>query len=233
LKRTNVGDLDVVLTGGTDREGGGHGPVVVLLHGFGAPGEDLVGLWRVLRAPPETRFVFPAGLLSLASEGYGPGRAWWRIDMAAIQRGEPRLVTEVPKGLAEARTAVNALLDYIENEWKVPSGRVVLGGFSQGAMLSLDVALRRRSTLGGVVLMSGTLIAADEWRTLLGAGPLPPMFQSHGREDPLLPFAVAEALRDTLMKAGAEVTWVPFRGGHEIPGGVLDGVGAFFERVLR
>jgi phospholipase/carboxylesterase len=139
LKRTKIGDLDVVLTGGTDREGGGDGPVVVLLHGFGAPGEDLVGLWRVLRVPPETRFVFPAALLSLASEGYGPGRAWWRIDMAAIQRGEPRLVTEVPNGLAEARGAVNAVLDQIEQGWKVPSSRIVLGGFSQGAMLSLDV----------------------------------------------------------------------------------------------
>ena len=61
MRTTTLGQLTVHLTGGTDREGGGDGPLVVLLHGFGAPGTDLVPLWRELRAPPGTRFAFPAG----------------------------------------------------------------------------------------------------------------------------------------------------------------------------
>jgi len=235
VRRTKIASLDVVLAGGSDREGGGDGPVVVLLHGFGAPGDDLVALYRVLAAPPGTRFVFPAAVLSLAAEGFGDGRAWWRIDMAAIQRGEPRLTTQVPDGLIEARTAVESLLAHVETAWNVPPSKIVLGGFSQGAMLSLDVALRRKTPLAGVVLLSGSIIAEPEWSSLLAApGGRPPLavFQSHGNADPLLPFSVAEALRDLLRSAGADVTWCPFRGGHEIPGGVLDELGRFLGRVL-
>jgi phospholipase/carboxylesterase len=232
MKNTKLGSLDVVLTGGTDREGGGDGPVVVLLHGFGAPGDDLVPLWRVLDVPPETRFVFPAAPLSLASEGYGPGRAWWRIDMMALQRGGPRLTKTVPPGLVEARGAVDEVLDRIEIDWAVPSSRLVLGGFSQGAMLSLDVALRRTQALRGVALMSGSLIAEDEWRGLIaGRGPLK-VFQSHGEADPLLPFVIAEQLRDLLRSSGSDVVWCPFRGAHEIPPVVLAGLGKFLRTAL-
>jgi len=237
MKRTKIGALDVVFTGGSDGDGGGDGSVLVLLHGFGAPGEDLVGLWRALNVPRATRFVFPAALLSLASEGYGPGRAWWRIDMMALQRGDKRLTTDVPVGLEEARAAVDAVLDHIETDWKVPASRIVLGGFSQGAMLSLDVSLRRKTSLAGVAILSGSMIAEAEWRACLAIAPTPerpatPVFQSHGNADPLLPFAVSEALRDALRAAGRDVTWCPFRGGHEIPPPVLEGLGQFVSRVL-
>jgi phospholipase/carboxylesterase len=237
MKRTRIGSLDVVLAGGTDHDGGGEGPVVVLLHGFGAPGEDLVGLWRALAVPRETRFVFPAAVLSLASEGYGPGRAWWRIDMEAVMRGERRLATDVPAGLDAARGAVVALIDHIEADWKVPASRIVLGGFSQGSMLAVDVALRRgagKLPFAGVAVLSGCAIAEGEWRALLPSlpAPKPPVFQSHGEADPILPFALGEGLRDTLRAAGFDVTWVPFRGGHEIPPVVLDGLGAFLARTL-
>jgi len=235
MKKAKIGSLDVVLAGGSDREGGGDGPVVVLLHGFGAPGEDLVSLFRVLDVPAGTRFVFPAAVLSLASEGYGAGRAWWRIDMAAIQRGDVRLTTTVPEGLEVARAAIDGLLDHVETTWNTPASRIVLGGFSQGAMLSLDVALRRKTPPKGVALLSGSLIAEPEWRALL-ATPLAAgaraVFQSHGSLDPILPFSVAEALRDLLRSAGADVTWCPFRGGHEIPPPVLDGLGRFITGAL-
>jgi phospholipase/carboxylesterase len=225
----------VVLTGGSDREGGGDGPVVVLLHGFGAPGDDLVPLWRVLDVAPGTRFVFPAAVLSLAAEGYGPGRAWWRIDMEAIQRGDRRLTSAIPEGLEVARAGVDSVLDLIASDWKVPASRIVLGGFSQGAMLSLDVALRRKTPLAGVALMSGSIIAEAEWQKLLApprAAGSPAIYQSHGSADPLLPFAVAEALRDMLRAAGLEVTWCPFRGGHEIPPNVLEGLARFVKTAL-
>ncbi len=237
MKKTRIGSLDVILAGGSDREGGGDGPVVILLHGFGAPGEDLVGLWRVMDVPQGTRFVFPAALLSLAAEGYPAGRAWWRIDMAAIQRGDPRLTTEVPVGLDAARAAVLAVVDHVENDWKVPASKIVLGGFSQGAMLATDVALRRNvpgSAFAGVAVLSGTLIAAAQWTALLETMPKPPppFFQSHGIADPILPFPLAELFRDTLRKAGVDVSWSPFRGGHEIPPTVLEELGRFLTRVL-
>src|SRR6185295_4294398 len=87
---------------------------VVLLHGFGAPGDDLVSLARVIHPPPATRFVFPAAPLELAGM-FGDARDWWMLDLARFQklragRQEDRSA-EIPEGLAEARTQVEGLLD--------------------------------------------------------------------------------------------------------------------------
>ena len=222
------GGLETKIVGGSDA-----GPIVVLLHGFGAPGDDLVSLARVLRAPPGTRFVFPAAPIDLG-RAYAGGRAWWKIDLEARllrhARGEPIDLTEVPAGLVEARAMVEEFLS--EMERALSPTRLVLGGFSQGAMLSLDVALHSTRALAGLVLMSGTHLAANEWAARLPARRGVPVFMSHGRDDELLPFAISEGLRDTLKEAGLVVDWVSFRGGHGIPPGVLDGVGAFLERVL-
>jgi phospholipase/carboxylesterase len=229
-------DLTVRIAGGTDGEGAGSGPVVVLLHGFGAPGDDLVSLWRVLRAPKGTRFVFPAAPLQLPGD-YGGGRAWWWIDMEARMRrreqGIARDVDEVPDGLVDARAKIDALLSEVDRALSPPAGQVVLGGFSQGAMLSLDVALASDRPLAGLLLMSATHIAAKEWAARYDRRRGLPVFMSHGIEDDLLPFDVADNLRHTLASHGLRVDWLPFRGGHAIPWEVVDGAGAFLGRVLQ
>lgn len=223
------------LAGGVDREGRGEGPLVVLLHGFGASGDDLVPLWRVMDVPREVRWAFPAGPLELPSMGYGmESRAWWRIDLAALERsiqsGRARdLSGDHPPGLPEARAKVVAMLDALEREL-APSA-MVLGGFSQGAMLALDVALHTDRPLAGLVLMSGTLLAQDAWVPRMPLRRGLRVVQSHGEADALLSFAHAERLRDHLVGAGLDLTWVPFRGGHEIPGPVLDEVGLLVRRV--
>jgi phospholipase/carboxylesterase len=235
MRRESISGLDVVFAGGSDREGGGDGPLVILLHGFGAPGEDLVPLWRVLYGydgiPPSTRFAFPQAPLEV-DPNWG-GRAWWMIDVMALQRamlqGRTRdLANEVPAGLAEARAQIFSLVDELRTRLSPP--KLILGGFSQGAMLSLDVALR--SEVDAVVLMSGTLIAEREWLPLMPTKKSLPVFQSHGREDPMLPFSAAERLREQLTQSGIEVDWVPFRGQHEIPPQVLDRLAAFMTRQL-
>ena len=225
MKRRTLGELEAVVTDGD-------GPVVVLCHGFGAPGDDLVGLVPLLRTPKPLRFVFPVA--PLAPPPLAGGRAWWMIDRERLQRGSrgPRDLNEIPPGLADARAQLSSLLEAVERELGVSGEQIVLGGFSQGAMLSLDVALHRASPLAGLVLLSGTLIAEREWSERLPARAGLPVFQSHGSEDPLLPFAVAETLRDKLTAAKLAVEWTPFRGGHEIPLPVLRGVGAFLGRVL-
>jgi phospholipase/carboxylesterase len=229
MRTESMGGLRVRIMGGEDREGGGEGPAVVLLHGFGAPGDDLVALARVLDVPRFTRFVFPEGPLSVP--GYGGARAWWMIDVERIarrERGED-LSGEVPEGMSEAREKAIAMLDAVDATLR-PS-RVVLGGFSQGAMLSCDVALRTERPLAGLALLSGTLVAEDEWTPLMPRRKGLPVFASHGRSDPLLPFATSERLRSALNDAGLPVRWMPFSGGHEIPPGVLGGLAAFLKEV--
>ncbi|MBX3231286.1 MAG: phospholipase [Labilithrix sp.] len=198
---------------------------VVLLHGFGAPGDDLAGLADAIDVPPGTTLVFPEAVHALAEitgqRMYGDARAWWMIDMVRLQLAmasglERDMSSEVPEGLAEARAAVNAMLDALAKE--APDARLILGGFSQGAMLSLDVALRDPSRrLAGLVLLSGTLIAEAEWRPLLEGRRGLPVFQSHGRTDPILSYGMAERLSSVLKEGGLDVTFDPFSGPHTIP----------------
>src|SRR4051812_30499664 len=123
----------------------GEGPVtVVLLHGFGAPGDDLVALAQYMRVP-NARFVFPAAPIELGGL-YGDSRAWWRLDLAKLEQelrsGAIRdRRSELPEGLTEVRAQMMNVIDEIKSRWTVDDSKLVLGGFSQGAMLSLDVAL--------------------------------------------------------------------------------------------
>jgi phospholipase/carboxylesterase len=91
-----LGGLQVRLTGGTDGRGSGDGPVVVLLHGWGAPGDDLVPLGQEIDAPRGTRYVFPEAPLSLQM-GFGDSRAWWMLDLEKRQR-------EIAAGRARSST---------------------------------------------------------------------------------------------------------------------------------
>jgi phospholipase/carboxylesterase len=213
---------------------------VILMHGFGAPGHDLVGLAEGLDLPPGTELIFPEAPLELAAltgmPAFGDARAWWLIDMERIQRammrGEPRNLREVPDGLVEAREAIDMLLASLVKEGKKPE-RIVLGGFSQGSMLALDVVLRSSLPIGGLVILSGTIIAEDEWTPLLAKAARSGLrvFQSHGTEDPILPFEVAEKLRDALRTAGLDVEFHSFAGGHGIPPRVLSSLDAWLGKI--
>jgi phospholipase/carboxylesterase len=238
MRLLKLGQLMVRLAGGTDREGGGDGPLVVLMHGFGAPATDLVPLFRSLDVPPEVRFAFPAAPLVLdarAPDEYAP-RAWWMIDIArmqsAILRGDgPNLAREAPPGLPAARAAVRDMLAALERELATPPERVVLGGFSQGAMLACDVALRAERPPAGLAILSGAPVCVEEWQALAPKRVGLRVLQSHGRADPILPYEGAEWLRDVLVGAGLDVDWVPFNGGHGIPDGVLERLSAFVTAV--
>jgi phospholipase/carboxylesterase len=224
MRDKTYGGLRVRLTGGIDRQGGGEGPLVVLMHGFGAPGDDLVPLARVLDVPREVRFAFPEAPLDLGPEAMN-GRAWWWIDMMRVQVAAMRGETidrsqDVPEGLAEARASVIAMLAEVERA--LAPSHVTLGGFSQGAMLACDVALHTDVPLAGLAMLSGTLLSEPEWTRLAPKRRGLRAVVSHGQSDPILPFAGAERLRDVLARAGLDVTWVPFRGVHEIPPLALD-----------
>ena len=236
MREEHIGGLRTQITGGTDGKGGGRGPLVLLLHGFGAPGDDLVPLADALSVPAGTRFVFPEGPLTLS---FGPGnaRAWWLIDMARIASdraaGRVRdLSQDIPKGLAPARENMLAFLKDVERKFSADPRQTILGGFSQGAMLSCDLMLRTTQPYAGLVQLSGTLLAKQEWTPLLLKRKGLPVFQSHGMQDEVLPYAGAEGLRDQLTHAGLSVEWHSFRGGHEIPRPVLQRLGLFIAKSV-
>jgi phospholipase/carboxylesterase len=236
MRNEKIGGLTVRITGGTDGRGGGQGPVLVLLHGFGAPGDDLVALGEYLDVPAGARFLFPEAPISIPM-GLGDSRAWWMIDMARIQAdraaGKIRdLSGEVPRGLPEARGRMSLFLEELQKKLGMAPSHTLLGGFSQGAMLSCDALLHSKQPYAGLIQLSGTLLAKQEWSPLLNKRKGLPVFQSHGTQDPILDYVMAERLRDEFQQAGLRVEWMPFRGGHEIPEPVLRQLGLFIRRVL-
>ena len=148
------------------------------------------------------------------------------IELAA---GTPRdRRGEVTDGLAAARDRDRACSINCSRWYPLPpGGKLVLGGFSQGAMLALDVALHRETPPDGLILMSGTLIAAAEWAPRMAKR------RRAADRDVARPPRHAAAVLDrrgaarSAARAGATVDWHAFVGGHEIPALVLDAVSAF------
>jgi phospholipase/carboxylesterase len=224
---TTLGELEVLLL---EPEGEARPRCnVVLCHGYGAPGDDLVPLAKeLLELRPglagAVRFAFPRAPHSLAELGAPFGLAWWHLDPAILIGGRDwdSWVEQVPEGLPRARRLLWAMLEELSRRTGVGPGQTVLGGFSQGAMLTADVALRAEEAPLGLGLLSGTLLCRKDWQERAARRSGLPVFQSHGRQDPLLPFSVAERLRALLVEAGANLTFVPFDGPHTITFEVLE-----------
>lgn len=236
MERLSMAGLSVWAAGGDDRKGGGDGPAVVLCHGFGAAGDDLAPLHRVIDVERGTRWFFPEAPLEIDFGGGASGRAWWPIDMERLMmmqaRGEPRLLAqETPPGLAEARQALERVLAELAATRGVLPSRTVIGGFSQGAMLTTEVALHATERpFAGLCAWSGALLSEERWVPAAAEmGPRIHALVTHGRRDPVLPFAGGVALKELLEKSGASVRFIEHGGGHEIPPSALDGL----SRLLR
>ena len=206
---------------GEDERGGA---AVFVLHGWGAEGTDLVPLAKALKRPG-VRFFVPAAPLAER----GGGRAWWHLDPDT--RPPHAYTDEPPPGfqptpaVSEARAVVQAMITMAVDRYAPAT--VALVGFSQGAMLAVDVALAGAPGVDRVVAMSGVLLV-DSVPGLTAPHPTNPHFLlSHGRYDAQVPFAGGSHAKDLLEKHGFPVTWRPFDGGHEIPESVLADVNQF------
>jgi len=216
--------------------------VVVLCHGFGAPGHDLVPigdeLFKLCPALADSvEFLFPSAPLSLEELGFSGGRAWWHIDMeelvGAVEHGNLRILRDRrPEGITEARDQLLTLLNEVRQKTNLPCDRFVLGGFSQGSMLAVEAALNWSEPPGGLCLWSSTLVSEEQWRANAARLKGVPVVQSHGRQDPILPFAAAVSLRDFLIEAGANVNFLEFHGPHTITRPGLEALTEMLERLL-
>lgn len=215
---TQAGDLEVRLVGPTDAS-----HLVVLCHGFGAPGTDLVSLAPEMAtlepALAEVAFAFPAAPIDLSPFGLWGGRAWFPIDMQALdlanRAGRTDLLAAAePPGMAKARKQLRVAIEQLMG--RRPWSRVVLGGFSQGAMMALDLALRLEEACAAVVAFSPTLVDRRAWERGAALRQGLPVFVAHGRQDPLLPVGGSEALVALLRRAGVAVDYHPFDGPHTI-----------------
>jgi phospholipase/carboxylesterase len=215
------------------------GPAIILCHGYGAPGDDLVPLARATDVGPATRWFFPEAPLEVDIGYDEPGRAWWPVDMMRLQMelargGRMWDPSATPDGMTEARDALVAALRVLIADHGVDPTRTVLGGFSQGAMIATDVVLTAGLGFNNLAILSGSHICRDRWASAMATvGKDLHVLQSHGRSDPILPFGIAEALHHQLVAAGASASFIPFQGAHEIRPAVLEGLGKFARARLH
>ncbi|MCC5832611.1 MAG: dienelactone hydrolase family protein [Chlamydiales bacterium] len=213
LKKREVAGLEVM-----ELPGDPNGPTIILLHGFGANAMDLVPLSKVFHLSPQPTLLFPNGPLEIPiAPGYS-GRAWFPIDIEALQKdGFQAVENAFPKELSNARERIQRLV----GELYIPRSKLIIGGFSQGAVLAVETALHGIERVAALLIFSGTLINEHLWRRLSHQHPKTPFFQSHGRDDPLLPLGKAEELEALLIEGGFQGRLHIFNGGHEIPQVVL------------
>ena len=199
---------------------GGEGPVsLVLLHGYGSNAGDWLQFEHKLQVPLSGRLVFPQGPLP----GPNGARGWWLLNIEGhVPDGEryPDFSIANPVGIKVASRLVRNLLA------DVP-GPIVLGGFSQGAMLSAEIAFQTDQELAALVLLGGTTVNEAAWVKRFPGRRMMPIFIAHGRIDGVLPFATMERFQARLKAAGLNVTWFPYDGGHDIPDEVIRALNAF------
>jgi phospholipase/carboxylesterase len=196
--------------------------LVILLHGLGADGNDLIGLQQYWgRLVPDAEFISPNA--PFPCDGAPWGYQWFSVQDRSL-----------PVLLAGVRAAAPALDAFIDDELQkrdLSDGDAALVGFSQGTMMALYVGLRRARKLAGILGYSGRLIAEDLLANELRSRP--PVLLVHGTEDPVVPFASLGHAEGALKRAGVPVDTLACPGiEHAIdPEGLQHG-GRFLREVL-
>jgi phospholipase/carboxylesterase len=202
---------------------------LVLLHGYAMRPTDLAPFAHSLGVP--AFFLLPQGPVTSPIGGH----AWWSVDLeareSALARGPRDLTNDYPTGLGAARHHLGQFLNTVAAEFQ--PRRIVLGGFSQGGMLSLDWVLRGSRAVDALVLLSASRLAGRDWEPHRARLRNLPVFVSHGMADQDLAFTAGERLRDFVLESEARVTWVPFDGGHDIPLVVWRGLRKFLSALLE
>lgn len=193
-------------------------PWIILFHGYGADADDLFGLAQYIDPQNNYNWYFPQGILEVPIGPGWTGRAWWKIDMNSIMEAQAQDTTRdmsdiIPEGIDKLRTMIDEMIKQL----RVEKSNIILGGFSQGAMLATDTYLRDTSNFKGLCILSGTLILQDQWKELAAKKSGNKFFQCHGKNDTVLGFKQAQKLETLLTQAGMKGALQGFSGGHEIP----------------
>jgi len=201
---------------------------VIWLHGLGADGNDFVPVVKEMKLPPlGIRFVFPhAPMRPVTINGGFVMRAWYDIAYQELAFKEDE------RGLRESQKLVEALIAR-ENARGIPSGRIVLAGFSQGGVITLQTGLRQSKRLAGLMALSAYLPMTPMVEVERNAASNPvPIFMGHGIADNIVPLALAKMSRDSLIKLDYEVEWHQYQMPHSVCAEELADIGAWLKRVL-
>ena len=188
-------DLQILSGPRIEAGSGNASSLVILLHGYGANGDDLIGLAPSLaQVLPNTVFVSPNAPYPCAQNPFG-GLQWFDV-----WEGDDY------DRLAQVRIAAATVDAFIDNELErlgLNEDQFALLGFSQGTMLSLHVGLRRKTTPAGILGYSGRLESPEALADEIKARP--PVMLIHGEEDPLLNISLMDTAAGLLRENGVKV----------------------------
>jgi phospholipase/carboxylesterase len=180
--------------------------LVILLHGYGSNGDDLIGLvpyWRA--ALPDTLFLAPNA--PQPCPGTATGRQWWALTSLSPDARAA--------GVRVSAATLNAYIDQQLAKYGLAEDRLILVGFSQGTMMALHVGPRREHALAGIIGYSGML--ADPLALASEVRTKPPILLVHGDADTVLPVASIHQAQAGLEPLGFQVATHVSRGlGHSI-----------------
>jgi phospholipase/carboxylesterase len=198
------------------REGAGDG-TLVLLHGRGVDENDLFGLFDVLDPAKRLTGVTVGGPLRLP-----PGGKHWYV--------VPRVGFPEPQTFAATYAALQSLLD---DELGLDWSKTIVGGFSQGTVMSYALGLGEgRPRPAGILAQSGFIPTVDGWQPELASRRGLPVLITHGTLDPIMDIAFARDARDTLTNAGLDVTYKESPMAHTIDPRLLPDVQRWIAQTI-
>jgi phospholipase/carboxylesterase len=201
---------------------------VVWLHGLGADGHDFEPIVPLLGLP-DVRFVFPNAPSRPVTINAGMVMPAW-YDIVSLGGPDP---DEDAAGIRRAARLVAAFVQREEGRG-VPSSRIVLAGFSQGAAMALHVGTRFPRALLGIMVLSGYEVLAETREAEADeANRATPILFCHGTHDPLVGVERGRAAHRAHARPEREVEWHDFPIGHEVSPAEIDVIRAWLGKLFE
>lgn len=187
---------------------------LILLHGLGADGNDFVPMVPELNLPDASnniRFIFPhAPIMPVTLNNGYEMRAWYDIYGLAIDTKTDS------QGISLSVAHIGKLIER-EVERGIPTDKIYLAGFSQGAAIALTTGICYHQPLAGIIALSGYLPLAQEIPAKASpANKNIPIFLAHGTQDPIVPYGLGLATHSFLKQAGYSVEWHSYPMPHSV-----------------
>ncbi|EPP35120.1 phospholipase/Carboxylesterase family protein [Chlamydia ibidis] len=213
----NYSGVDVI-----ECPGDSDAPIIIFCHGYGSSADNLTFFPNTCNfSGLRPTWIFPQGIEKLPSD-LGSGYAWFPLNVPLFhelintsqinERTRQQYQELFDVDFNRPREALeNMISDLGRNK-----SEIIIGGFSQGAMITTHLILSSPSAYCGAIICSGALILKKYWDTLVQNCAQTPFIQSHGHQDQILPYYLGDSLF-TLLSSQLCGEFVPFIGGHEIP----------------